>query len=575
MALLIGTRRLGQVAGPVYYPGRTVSHSTEFARVHALPRRLPPTQAELQLLVTHHTAENRRPNGTQTLRPIQAWGQEELWYGSARVLARGARQGAIFPWGVGSGKTLLTFLARKPYAAQRPVLFTYASLLGKTLRDWAELSVDWDLGPIIPVRTWESLSTQEGADQLELLAPDLIIADEVQAVAHMTAARTNRFLRYFDDNPTTVLVGLSGTITTKSLRDYAHLTELALGENSPTPLIPEVLAEWCEALDENIVWNARRGPGPLEVWRAPGESLREGYRRRLTETPGIVATSADALGTGLEIVRDRSLGTTGPIKELLRELDGTGEWPEGNPLLTPADVARVSKSLALGYWLEWDWGPAGPDREWLEARSGWNRAVAAYLSDGGSRGLDSPGLLARACSEDRPPNPRLSAMWEEWRPQSGKVPPPVVPRFHEGAVAQLAAYVRDWAAQGGGIVWVPGPDIGARLARACRLPHFPAGHDPSTSKAATILASQEAHGKGLNLQRWHRNLVLIPPASGKAWEQLLGRTHRPGQSADTVHCTVLTHHTSLTHAFEGAQSEARYVQATTGNPQKLCSATYL
>ena len=100
------------------------------------------------------------------------------------------------------------------------------------------------------------------------------------------------------------------------------------------------------------------------------------------------------------------------------------------------------------------------------------------------------------------------------------------------AVGALSVYVLDWArdtARGPSIVWVPSPHLGEALAARNGLPWYGPDNDPSGATAPTIMASARAHGVGKNLQHYARNLVLSPPSSAAVWEQLLGRTPRPGR----------------------------------------------
>jgi hypothetical protein len=90
-----------------------------------------------------------------------------------------------------------------------------------------------------------------------------------------------------------------------------------------------------------------------------------------------------------------------------------------------------------------------------------------------------------------------------------------------------------------------------------------------TTDEPAIIASIAAHSEGKNLERYSRNLVVAPMTSGKAWEQLLARTHRHGQQADEVVCEVFLHIPELRDSFEQARSDARYLEDTYGNRQKL------
>ena len=87
--------------------------------------------------------------------------------------------------------------------------------------------------------------------------------------------------------------------------------------------------------------------------------------------------------------------------------------------------------------------------------------------------------------------------------------------------------------------------------------------------ARTMALSIRAHGVGKNLQPWCEQVILSPPSSGSAWEQLLGRTHRAGQLADEVNVTVVQTYFPQENAMLQAQADARYIEETTGNIQKL------
>jgi hypothetical protein len=549
-------------------PGaREVLDSPDFQRVNSLPWRPIPGAAAQRNMARYWTDKLRLPDSNAELRPIQGWAIQEL-HEAAQV-----RRGALLPMGVGSGKTLVSLLAPTLYQAARPVLFTYAALLEKTRRELSEeYGQDWVLRGV-HILSWETLSSPAGAQVLEELDPDLVIADEVHAVKDPAAARTRRFLRFFESRPQAPLVALSGSITSHSLSEFAHIAALCLDTAAPVPLNPDTLQDWCRALDEGVNYRERMEPGVLSCWAHPGQSVREAFRARMLGTPGIVSTQTSALDSvGLNIYTTGRL-YVGRIRDLLQGLNSSGRDPDGNELESPTDAARVAKTLALGYWLRWAWPGGTPDLEWLAARNAWNREVRAFLGAGGGPGMDSPGLVAAAHERGHFVTTALARAWAAWAPVRHRPPPPVVPVFDSQALDQLARYVRDWALPAGGIVWIPSPHLGAELAARAGLPWFPAGTDPSTSRAGAILASQQAHGVGKNLQHWARNLVLVPPASGKSWEQLLGRTHRPGQRADTVEVTACLHHGALRNAFETAQREAVYIQQVTGNVQKLCLAT--
>ena len=70
-------------------------------------------------------------------------------------------------------------------------------------------------------------------------------------------------------------------------------------------------------------------------------------------------------------------------------------------------------------------------------------------------------------------------------------------------------------------------------------------------------------------------LLLEPPASGEAMEQLLGRLHRPGQYADEVVVYTYEHCSPYENASSTARGQAQYIEDSTGNTQKLNFARYV
>jgi hypothetical protein len=81
-----------------------------------------------------------------------------------------------------------------------------------------------------------------------------------------------------------------------------------------------------------------------------------------------------------------------------------------------------------------------------------------------------------------------------------------------------------------------------------------------------------AHGTGKNLQWTNRNLVCTPPTGGDIWEQLIGRTHRQGQTADEVFVDVYQHTAAVVEGFAKARSSAVYSESTMGQRQRLAIA---
>jgi len=98
--------------------------------------------------------------------------------------------------------------------------------------------------------------------------------------------------------------------------------------------------------------------------------------------------------------------------------------------------------------------------------------------------------------------------------------------------------------------------------------------DPDPTHKGLQAISIDAHRDGRNLQAFNSNVVLQPPANGEAWQQLLGRTHRPGQLADEVSCFVCAHTPEFVKAIDRACKDATFAESMTGERQRLLQAEW-
>ena len=99
--------------------------------------------------------------------------------------------------------------------------------------------------------------------------------------------------------------------------------------------------------------------------------------------------------------------------------------------------------------------------------------------------------------------------------------------------------------------------------------------EPVPLDNATVALSIASHGTALNLQAWHTNVLLDVPANGTAWEQLLGRTHRPGQKSDEIAVHIPHWSWVQRKSLAKARSDAAWIQTATENPQKLNLGSYI
>lgn len=571
------TKRFGEttpasVAAPREFNkgGIAVSRSPELERIKALPRRAA-SVTESEIADLHE--ELCLPGGTRRLRPIQAL-----------ALAEARRTGGLFaPIGVGAGKSDIALLLPTVMQSKKAVLFVPANLRKKVFEQDYPTLVDQYRVPrlmsskieplgastLLWVYSYNELSSPTKFDLLEKIEPDLVICDEAHALRYPSATRTKRFLQYFKTHRSTRLCVLSGTMTSKSIKDYAHLAWLSLRENVPLPTKWSALEEWAAALDSSF---QPAPPGALLELCNEGESAREGFRRRVIETPGVVATTDNTIGTSL-VFFERSLKAPDNVVAALKTMRETWTTPDqGEAFDDILTLHRFARQLAAGFYYRWIWPNGEPltvRNSWINARKAWNQEVANYLTYRAKPGIDSPLLLAKACADGRV----HSMNYERWAAVKGTAQPAVEAVWLSDYLVQDAV---SWGHEGVGIIWYEHAALGAAIARAGGFPLFGPGGDGILKERGTrtIVASIKAHGTGKNLQKYARNLVTTAPTSGTIWEQLLGRTHRPGQAADEVTVDLYRHTLEMRAALTKALRDAQYQQTTTGNQQKLLSATY-
>jgi hypothetical protein len=554
-----------------------VTRSEEFVRILNLPRRESPRD-----LTDLLTAAYRTPHGTMDLRPLQSYSLTEVF----------DYRGLFCLMPVGSGKTLVSLLAPRILSAERPLLLVPANLKAKTIeQDIPEYRLHWQLHENLRVMSYSKLSRAPSptaivdaedddapSGVLWDLMPDVIIADEIHHLKNPRAARTRRFLRYFKERPNTILIALSGTMTRKSIRDYWHILKLCLPNQCPLPFVWKRAEEWADALDADVPEDKRVNPGALQEFCAEGENVRQGFRRRLIETPGIIgAMGISAFGDepepGIEIHEVEPPEVPEQIEESFHQLRTTWSTPGGEEISDGMSLWRHASSLALGFYTKWIWPglpgvyqPGEPDTEWLDKRKAWKKFVRHTLTNN-RRGLDSELQVANACEAGE----YNSTEWAAWIGVRGRYGPTGPPT----ETVWVDHWLVDHAAQSDAqIIWTRSPGVGQAIASRANVPYFGAGNDGILDfEGNKCVASIQSHGTGKNLQRYHRNLFVGTPYGGADWQQTLGRTHRPGQAADVVEYKVYLHCKELWNGFQRALVEARYIEDTTDDRQKLLQAT--
>lgn len=534
-----------------------IRRSAEFQRIESLPRRSPLSPSEERDMVIRQTKATKKSGGGMELRFEQAWALSEM----KKV------KGLFGNIGCGMGKTLISLLAPKVLNAKRPLLLVPAQLKKKTEKfDIPFYQKHFDI-PAIKVLSFSALSSVKQADFLEEYKPDVIICDEVHKLKSTRSARTRRVLRYLALHKEVVFVGLSGTMTRRSLKDYWHILRVCLGEaNSPLPMGYMELNDWSLALDSGILDWQRLAPGALDDFCTEGETTREGYSRRLRDTFGVVSSDESSLDAGLEISPLRvPLPTL--LAEKLQEMRDGWVTPNNEVITDPSGLWAHCVELAFGFFYKWVWPNGVVDFEWLEVRKEWRLFVQNVLRNN-RRGYDSPLQVSNACANGEYPD----SPYERWGEIKSRSKPKTEAEWvDETFLKEVSAKMS--SEKFGGIVWVHHRTVGEKLSSLSGVPYFGAGDDTILDYNGPCIASIGAHGTGKNLQRYSQNILLFCPSAGATWEQLISRTHRPGQREDTVSFRVSQHTSELRNAFRKALRDATYIEKTMGQPQKLRLAT--
>lgn len=523
----------------------------------------------------------RRPGGTMTLKPLQA-----------RALVEAARsRGMVGRIPVGKGKTLISLLLPEVVQAERALLLVPASLVGSLHREVKKYETHFRLPMhrIVRVMSHAELSLPSSTALLEELRPDCIIIDEVDAFANRESVRTDRLLKYGRRHPGTTWCVESGTVFQKSVCDAVYWFALALRERSPLPLQRSEIETWRDVLDPLHPGVEARPAGALMRLCADGEGPREGWNRRASDTVGVVTSREERLGVSLYI-HERVVEMPASLREVLREMRRTWTRPDGKEFSLALDLARLERQVCAGFFYRWK---QEPDPAWLEARNAWARTVRQRLYGVRREGMDSPFLVEEAAERGflvagleqeigtRDVAAELSALrefphfdsreWRAWRTLRGTPEPETEPVTLDDYLWQDAAA---WGREHTGVIWCLHEHTARRIAEIGGFPFFGPGDDAILDEdgSRTVVASIRAHGVGKNLQAWSRALVVEPPASGQAWQQLLARLHRDGQQSPQVEYWVYRHCGPYTRAWATACRKARFMEAMNGDDQRILYA---
>lgn len=603
-----------------------VRKSADLDRILALPRRVwyegrggrHGTADQIREIAN---AAFRRPGSSASLHLRQAVALQELH--DERGLYAAIR--------VGGGKTLLSLLASRVLGARRPVLLLPGSLRAKTVIERDKYAADWDVPRVtldpsdwgeceLLVLSFQQISldkadagpasaerdqpsdddvpeddTDAGALEasrkcpllLDRLAPDLLLVDEADCLKHPRSGRTRRVRRYVrakraeeraavePHGTRLVFAAMTGTPANDSILEYAHLLAWALGPGAPVPISYPVLREWADAIDESS--QTRRAVGALarlvdpehqdDLLINPLPTVRRAYARRLVETPGVIAVASSDTVTARLVIRAQHLAPTSEQRDALKCLREKWETPDGEPFSMASDLWRHAREVACGFYYRWI---KRPPEEWLEARREWCRFVREALAKGERRGWDTELAVVRAVRAGELPSGALDA----WRAVRDTFAPQTEAVWLTRSVLEYAA---EWLSSHDlGLCWVEHRSVGPELAKISGLKFFGqgglCGKLPLEAHEGPAIVSLGSNYRGRNLQRWRENLVLSLPERGAYWEQLLGRTHRDGQTADEVSMDLAIVCREQILGFQKALATAEFAADASTMRQKLLDA---
>jgi len=551
--------------------------------------------------------------------------------------------------GVGWGKTFISFkTADLAYekGKRKIMLLVPANCVGKTAHEIPELMEETSLNlPIhilggaakakrtklskedkgLFILSYSQLSLKDTSEILKNISPEVIIADECHKLKKVDSSCTLRIQRYMDEFPNTEFCGMSGTMTDKTLYDYAHLSRWANGKNSPLPDNGHELDQWCDVLattfSEHVMGATFK---PLINWaRAnyPNEtflnnevaSLRRAYKYRFNTAPGNVSSGDAEVNVSLMIQNNevKNPNKYEGYSELLQHMQNIEDYmmnPAGEEIEYALHKFKYMYELTSGFFLELYWQDEDVvsrhlkitereayerlerSKEHLEACQLYWAQQRKWLEEHAQEGLDMPSLLEDAMLEHQARYVG-NELYSKFAYMKSKEFDGLIER------AERSHRVCDYKVQEavnfykplnklnkGCLFWVHHHEMGRWLCEAFKEADIPYVYADASKKGELqilnkdnkhlpIIASTASHGTGKNLQHFSENYFVQFSRSATTMEQAIGRTHRQGQKVDQlIMNTNFT--TEFDHEmFAAVIADSLYI-AQTQNRQKLVYADY-
>ncbi len=352
--------------------------------------------------------------------------------------------------------------------------------------------------------------------------------------------------------------------------------------------------------------------------------IRKAYKLRLNHCPGVVSTADSGVGTTLIIKNNVIERPTNDEIARLNKIEAgvlASVTPNGDPIDHAMNKFSWFYQLSCGFYYRQYW----PTPETVGIRKNLTVSKAQEIIEGSQKvhvahklytsalqkwfgesrhrvGLDTPFLVGNSMRKHGAQfvGQKLYNEWMQWKELEKEMGDDLIERDSEpvrisdykiDAAVKWAVKLKQDSKHAGAIIWYYYNEIGVwtteKLEKALnelgmrgQVVHCPAGDEYNRviidPKNATkiVVASLKAHGTGKNLQHFQDQWFLQWPRNCGEAEQVLARTHRPGQKADEL-VVNLSNSSEFDHRnFAACIRDATYVQQSTGARQKLLMAQY-
>ena len=483
--------------------------------------------------------------------------------------------------------------------------------------------------------TYHQMQGKDFVDLFKAIDPELIIADEFQHLANFTAARTRRFTELANTRVTATgerrqFVGMTGSPVKDSIMNYHHLVKLGLGEGMPLPMCENIANQWDQAISAKTTKGSYWSEFPLAVldsvktiypiiqWAEQNKELlginekftddiiglRNAHKHRFISAPGCMS-GATPIEARLELNKvDSNFGIDSRLHELIEGVTECALSPNGDDIETGFEKYAWLYELHCGFYNELIWPEAnvlakrirvseGTAEDIIQRSSDWHvldkmykKEVNNFIEENNDLYYDTFGIIESALyrGDEKFNGTALQAILKKRDDHDFEERIQRDSRTHRVDPFKINVAIdiieKEKLYKQGCIVWVYHEELAIWATELLSeqgwdVLYCPAGdnriEDPKNAKKV-VVASISSHGTGKNLQHFHNNVVLQWSPSDV--EQMIGRTHRNGQKADTVNVWYIEVKNWDCLLFAGTLNNAVYIEQSQGLPQKLMYADY-